>query len=131
MPKASKKLVQALTDATRNAFNEVREAHPKEHFYVFALFSETGEDLQPTCNSEEGLAFSPDGAKLAATDDDGALLCWDTVSGELVLDVRGKHEGLSAVTFLDQRQLAAGGRDVDEGAPVSVWKLPAKTRSRR
>jgi WD40 repeat protein len=52
----SKRLVAALTKAARAAFSEVRAAHPDEHFYVFALFSETGDDLQPTCNTEEALA---------------------------------------------------------------------------
>jgi hypothetical protein len=55
MAKASKKLVIALTDATRRAFSEVRDAHADERFYVFALFTETGDDLQPTCHSEEAL----------------------------------------------------------------------------
>jgi hypothetical protein len=52
---ASRRLVTALTNATRRAFSEVRDAHPGEHFYVYALFSETGDDLQPTCHSEEAL----------------------------------------------------------------------------
>ncbi len=45
-----------LRDAVRAAFAEVREAHPDERFYVFALFSENGDDLQPTCNTHEALA---------------------------------------------------------------------------
>jgi hypothetical protein len=46
----------SLLDATRAAFADVRAAHPTEQFYVFALFSESGDDLQPTCNTLEGLA---------------------------------------------------------------------------
>lgn len=49
-------LADRIAAATRAAFEEARRAHPSERFYVFALFSEDGDDLQPTCNSEEALA---------------------------------------------------------------------------
>jgi WD40 repeat protein len=71
-----------------------------------------------------GLAFSPDGATLAATVDDGSLKCWEIANGSLRLDVHGKHESLDAVLFLDAEHVAAAGRDVDEGPPICVWKLP-------
>jgi WD40 repeat protein/predicted DNA-binding WGR domain protein len=68
MPRKSKSdsLVQALVDAARAAFTDARAAYPKERFYLFGLYSETGDDLQPTCNSEEALqrAFEKTGMPL-------------------------------------------------------------------
>jgi hypothetical protein len=45
-----------IAAAARAAFEEARRRHGDEQFYVYALFSETGDDLQPTCHSEEALA---------------------------------------------------------------------------
>lgn len=83
-----------------------------------AIATFSGHEGRTTC-----LAFSPDDATLAATDDNGTLKCWAIASGKLTLDVHGKHESLSAVTFLDADHVAAGGRDVDEGPPISVWNV--------
>lgn len=132
MVKTSKRLVGALIDATRSAFSEVRAAHPKEHFYVFALFSESGDDRQPTCHSEEALERvvarqRPKKGKKSASLDARALRFFAEEfeyhqAGE-ELDVQSVHESLSAVLFLDEKRIAAGGRDVDEGPPISVWTL--------
>ncbi len=49
-------LVTALVDAARAAFTELREQHPDETFYCFALYTdEAGAHISQTCNSEEGL----------------------------------------------------------------------------
>ncbi len=69
------------------------------------------------------VAFSPDGAHLAAALDDGILRVWDAATGAAVLQAHGTHESLSAVTFLDARHVAAAGRDVNLGAPVTVWTI--------
>ena len=49
-------LVKAIANAAKAAFTEARAQHPDERFYVFGLYSQDGTDLQPTCNTEEGLA---------------------------------------------------------------------------
>src|SRR5436190_3824700 len=45
-----------IAAAARAAFEQARREHPRERFYVYALFSEDGDDLQPTCHSEKALA---------------------------------------------------------------------------
>lgn len=45
-----------IATAARAAFEQARSEHRGEHFYVYALFSEDGDDLQPTCHTEEALA---------------------------------------------------------------------------
>ena len=49
-------LATRIAIATRAAFTEARAARPRERFYVYALFSESGDDLQPSCNTVEALA---------------------------------------------------------------------------
>ncbi len=61
-PKAAK-----IAIAARAAFEEARARHPDERFYVYALFSEDGDDLQPSCNTMEGLSRR---AKKGETEDD-------------------------------------------------------------
>jgi hypothetical protein len=47
--------MKKLADAARAAFTQVRAAHPKERFYVFALFSADGDLWEPSANTEERL----------------------------------------------------------------------------
>src|SRR5438093_5256047 len=57
MKKQSTKVLRtAITEAARQAFTELRHAHPKETFYSFALYtSEEASYIVPTANTEEGL----------------------------------------------------------------------------
>ncbi|GAA4227284.1 hypothetical protein GCM10022254_14590 [Actinomadura meridiana] len=49
-------LVNRLVEAARAAFGEVRERHPGESFYFFALFTDAfAAYILPSCGSEEGL----------------------------------------------------------------------------
>jgi WD40 repeat protein len=69
------------------------------------------------------LAFSPSGAVLASAHAEGDIHLWDTESGEHRLRLRGRQESMVAVVFVDERRLAAAGRDVDYGPPVYIWGL--------
>jgi WD40 repeat protein/DNA-binding SARP family transcriptional activator/class 3 adenylate cyclase len=67
-----------------------------------------------------GLAFSPDGSRLASTSDDGTVRLWDSGSGEQLLDLPGHPTAVRSVSFSrDGSQLASAGTD---GA-VRVWAL--------
>lgn len=52
-----KKLRRMIEDAARDAFVEMRQVRPDDHFYCFALFTDpTVSEIMPTAQSEEGLA---------------------------------------------------------------------------
>ena len=69
------------------------------------------------------LAFSPSGKRLASVGEDGHVRVFDLATKQLVADVRGRQEAMSAVVFLRDDQVAAAGRDVSNGPPVYVWNL--------
>jgi hypothetical protein len=69
------------------------------------------------------LAFSPSGALLASAHAGGDIHVWDVESGQRRLRLRGRQESMLAVVFVDERRLAAAGRDVDRGPPVYIWDL--------
>lgn len=70
-----------------------------------------------------GVAFSPDGSRLASAHTSGELHVWDAVTGEHITTVRGRHESLSGCGWLDDARVALGGRDVDESPAVSVFEV--------
>ena len=82
----------------------------------------------PSGESADGIddmAFSPDGALLAAAHTSGDVHVWDVAGGRHLHRLRGRQEAMCAVAFLDGHRLAAAGRDVDSGPPVYVWTLPS------
>jgi WD40 repeat protein len=67
--------------------------------------------LEGFSNWVYGLAFSPDGARLAAADQDGLLLIWDAASGAEQARVKA-DSALNAVAFSpDGARLAVGADD--------------------
>ena len=78
-------------------------------------------DYQPTACP--GLAFSPDGSRLATAHTNGELHIWDVASAAHLTTVRARHESLSTCAWRDDAHVALCGRDVDEGAAVYVFAV--------
>ncbi len=59
-----------------------------------------------------GLAFSPDGRRLASAGFDRAIRLWDASSGTAVREIRGHPDAIYGVAFSpDSRRIASGGAD--------------------
>ncbi len=70
-----------------------------------------------------GVAFSPDGTRLASAHTSGELHVWNAATGEHVGTVRGRHESLSGCGWIDASRVALGGRDVDRSPAISVFEV--------
>ncbi|KAL4898432.1 quinon protein alcohol dehydrogenase-like superfamily [Aspergillus ambiguus] len=69
------------------------------------------------------LTFSPDDSLLASTHADGSVHIWAPSRGRHLQQLRGVAESMDAVAFIDNRRVAAAGRDVDIGPPIYVWTI--------
>ncbi len=61
-----------------------------------------------------GVAFSPDGQRLAGASGDGTVRLWDPASGQPTATLQGHTSGVTAVAFSPDGQRLAG----------SQWSLP-------
>ena len=104
------KLRKAVCAAARAAFSEIRQAHAKEKFYVFALMTnDSAQYLCPMANSEQALArtikkYKKDGRKDQSADE----LRWSFGDWEFVNK---------------DRAVALVGRANERRPPLLVWEL--------
>ena len=84
--------------------------------------ADTGEELHsfgPNPNRAWGLAFGPDGKRLAAGGTGGFIILWNVVTGEEVLRFTGELGSVSTLLFTsDGRRLISG-----EEASARIWEL--------
>jgi WD40 repeat protein len=65
------------------------------------------------------IAWSPDGKRVAATTQSGAIQIWDAMTGDLLLTYRGHHQQIDALTWsADGSRIASAGVD----GLMLVWK---------
>jgi WD40 repeat protein/serine/threonine protein kinase len=65
-----------------------------------------------------GVAYSPDGRRLAACGEDQTIRVWDTATGDMLCTLRGHSGGVQCVAFSpDGRRLVSGGSD----STVRIW----------
>jgi WD40 repeat protein len=93
-----------------------------EWYYVRHLCRANLHTLKGHSDRVTGVAFCPDGSRLASASWDGTVKVWDVQSGQEVLTLRGHRGWVSGVAFSpDGRRLAsAGGVTVGPGE-VKVW----------
>jgi WD40 repeat protein/serine/threonine protein kinase len=64
-----------------------------------------------------GVAYSPDGRRLASADWGGTVKVWDATTGQELLTLQGLASAVTVAYSPDGRRLAAGG----DGGTVKVW----------
>jgi WD40 repeat protein len=84
--------------------------------------AESGKELMRLARGGGGLAFSPDGTRIASGNGDGTVSVWDAASGKVLVILRGHARVVSGVAFSpDGRRIATAGTD----HTVKVWDAPS------
>jgi WD40 repeat protein len=81
----------------------------------------TGQEVFTVRGTSGGVAFSPDGTRLASGGQGNTVRVWDARTGQEMLTLHGHNHGVLSVAFSsDGTRLASGGRDNQDNT-VNVW----------
>jgi WD40 repeat protein len=82
-----------------------------EHRYLWALFHSNQYTLDGHRNGTNGVAFSPDGRRLASAGQDGMVRVRDALSGKELFTHEDRDWALAVAYSPDGKRLASGGAD--------------------
>jgi hypothetical protein len=89
------------------------------------LTDQPNHDIPAHGNFVLGVAFSPDGTRLASVSADELIKLWDVATGQEVLSLHGHTGGVNGVAFSpDGSRFAAAGGD----GTVKIWEAQPVTR---
>ena len=110
----------------------LQPAQPSDVIIWNAQSGELVHTLRAHAQQVSGVAYSPDGARLATTSRDGTVRLWDVETGQQVCTLKPGSQYVDCVAFSPDGQRIATG---NWNATVNMWEAPgaqsAKIKSAR
>jgi WD40 repeat protein len=111
---------ELLEEAPREAAG--RDLRGFEWHYLSRLCHSEALTLEGHVSGVAGVAFSPDGSRLASAGQDSIVKVWESATGKELLTLRGHLGTVSSVAFSpDGSRLASAGGAFNQPGEVKIW----------